>query len=140
MDNLNLDTATTAMKLYATADLLAFQNRFDEAIVKLDSLPILFPKHVLEDDIWYAKAQILKKQRNYTEAAVYFQKIIDSYPEEIRADNATFELAELNELYLNNKEAAKKLYEKIITTYTSSTFVIEARKRFRALRGEGSAG
>ena len=140
MDNLNLDTAATAMKMYAAADLLAFQNRFDEAIVKLDSLPVLFPKHVLEDDIWYAKAQILKKQRNYTEAATYFQKIIDTYPEEIRADNATFELAELNELHLNNKENAKKLYEKIITNYTSSTFVIEARKRFRALRGEGAAG
>jgi tetratricopeptide (TPR) repeat protein len=140
MDNLNLDTAATAMKMYATADLLAFQNRFDEAFVKLDSMPILFPKHALEDDIWYAKAQIYKKQRNYTEAAVNFQKIMDTYPEEIRADNATFELAELNELHLNNKDAALKLYEKIITTYTSSTFIIEARKRFRALRGEGKAG
>jgi tetratricopeptide (TPR) repeat protein len=140
MDNLNLDTAATAMKMYATADLLAFQNRFDEAFVKLDSMPILFPKHALEDDIWYAKAQIYKKQRNYTQAAVNFQKIMDTYPEEIRADNATFELAELNELHLNNKDAALKLYEKIITTYTSSTFIIEARKRFRALRGEGKAG
>jgi tetratricopeptide (TPR) repeat protein len=140
MDNLNLDTAATAMKMYATADLLAFQNRFDEAFLKLDSMPILFPKHALEDDIWYAKAQIYKKQRNYTEAAVNFQKIMDTYPEEIRADNATFELAELNELHLNNKDAALKLYEKIITTYTSSTFIIEARKRFRALRGEGKAG
>jgi tetratricopeptide (TPR) repeat protein len=138
MDNLNLDTAATAMKMYATAELLSFQNRFPEAFEKLDSMEVLFKKHSLEDDIFYAKAQIYKKQRDYAKAAHFLQKIIDLYPEEIRADNAVFELAELNEKHLNDIEAAKKGYEKIITNYNSSTFVIEARKRFRTLRGDGT--
>ncbi len=136
MDNLNLDTSATAMKLYATAELLTFQNRFDDAFEKLDSLQSQFPKHSLDDDILYAKAQIYKRQHNYTEAAKYLQRVIANYPEEIRGDNATFELAELNEKQLNNPAEAQKLYEKIITDYSSSTFIIEARKRFRLLRGD----
>ncbi|MEY4925936.1 MAG: hypothetical protein RI894_372 [Bacteroidota bacterium] len=136
MDNLNLDTSAVAMKLYSTAELLTFQNRFDEAFEKLDSLQAQFPKHSLDDDILYAKAQVFKRQHNYTEAAKYLQRIITNYPEEIRGDNATFELAELSEMHLNDKAAAQKLYEKIIVDYSSSTFVIEARKRFRALRGD----
>jgi hypothetical protein len=123
-DNLNLDTSAVAMKYYATAELLTFQNRFAEAFEKLDSLTAKFPKHSLEDDIFYAKAQIFKKQRNYTAAAAQLQAIIEQYPEEIRGDNAVMELAEL--------------YEKIITNYTGSTFIIEARKRYRALRGDKS--
>ena len=102
----------------------------------MDSLPVLFPKHALEDDIWYAKAQILKKQRNYTEAATYFQKIIDTYPEEIRADNALFEMAEIYEIRLGDKEKAKGLYEKLFTDFTDSSLGVEARKRFRILRGD----
>lgn len=136
MDNLNLDTSATAMKLYATAELLTFQNRFEEAFAKLDSLQAQFPKHSLDDDILYAKAQIYKKQHNYPEAAKNLQRIIANYPEEIRGDNATFELAELNETFLNDKATAQKLYEKIITDYASSTFIVESRKRFRALRGD----
>ena len=136
MDNLNLDTSATAMKMYATADLLAFQNRFDEAFLTLDSLAARYPKHSLEDDILYTKAQIYKKQFRYTEAAAALEKITTDFKDEIRADNALFELAELNETQFNNKEKAKQLYEKIITEHSGSTFIIEARKRFRLLRGD----
>ena len=38
--------------------------------------------------------------------------------------------------FLENKEEAMELYKKLITTYPSSLFVVESRKRFRALRGD----
>lgn len=136
MDHLGLDTTTTAMKMYAEADLLVFQNRFDEAFVKLDSLNTFFPDHALEDDIFYTKSKIYYKKRDFSRSAEFLQTIIDNYPEGIRADNALYELALLYENHLDDPEKAKELYETIFIEYSGSTFAVDARKRFRRLRGD----
>ncbi|MCB0642613.1 MAG: tetratricopeptide repeat protein, partial [Phaeodactylibacter sp.] len=136
MDNLGLDTTANSLKLYSEAELLTFQNRFDEAFEKLDSLRTLYPEHSLKDDVLYAEAQIHLKKREYVEAAALFEKIITDHKEEIRADNALFELAELYENQLNDKEKAKSLYETLFIDFSGSTFAVEARKRFRRLRGD----
>ncbi len=136
MDNLGLDTTDTALRLFANADLLTFQNRFADAFVKLDSITAGFPKHSLEDDVLYARAKVYSKQRKYDQAIALYQEIVEKYPEEIRADNALFEMAELYELQLNDPEKAMQFYEKIFLDFSASTFSIEARKRFRRLRGD----
>ena len=136
MDNLGLDTTDVSIGLYADADLLIFQNRFDEAFVKLDSLVMMFPEHTLKDDVYYSKARIYTKQRNYEKAAEMYQKIIEEHAEEIRADNALFGLAELYEYHLNDLDKAKELYEKIFIDHSGSTFAVLARKKFRELRGD----
>ena len=136
MDNLGLDTTNRSLQLYAEADLLVFQNKFDDAFLKLDSLAREFPKHSLQDDILYTKSKIYFKKRDYKKAAEMLQKIVDEHIGEIRADNALFELAEMNEKQFNNPEKAKELYERIFTEFSGSTFAIDARKRFRKLRGD----
>jgi len=136
LDNLGLDSTVAALKLYSEADLLVFQNRFDEAFIKLDSLKTFYPGHSLEDDIFYTKSQIFYKQRDYTQAAEMLQTIIDNYPEGIRADNALYELALLYEQQLEDLDKAKELYETIFIEYSGSTFAVDARKRFRKLRGD----
>lgn len=136
MDNLGLDTSSVPLKMYASADLLVFQNRFQEAFQRLDSLQMLFPNHGLEDDIWYMEAQIYKKKRDYEAASARLQQIIDKYPDGIRTDNSLFELANLYETHLNDLEKAKMFYEKIFIDYSGSTFAVEARKRYRILRGD----
>ncbi|MBK8489564.1 MAG: tetratricopeptide repeat protein [Saprospirales bacterium] len=136
MDNLGLDSTATSLSLYAEADLLIFQNRFDEAFEKLDSLLSQFPDHSLEDDVLYAKAKVYKKKHDYAAAAVLLQEIVDEHGDEIRADNALFELASLYEQFLGDTEKAKELYEKLFLDYSNSTFAVEARKRFRKLRGD----
>ncbi|MCB0531003.1 MAG: tetratricopeptide repeat protein [Lewinellaceae bacterium] len=136
MDNLNSDTTTDAMQLYATAEMLVFQNRFDEAFLRLDTIRTDYPENTLQDDILYLEAQISEKKRNYTRAAELYQQVAEKYPEDIRADNALFALAKLNEEKLDNTEKAKELYEKIFIDYSGSVFAVEARKRFRILRGD----
>jgi tetratricopeptide (TPR) repeat protein len=136
MDNLGLDTTVAPLQLYADADLLVFQNRFDDAFVKLDSIKTQFPKHGLEDDVMYMKAKIYTKLREYDKAIVMYETILADYPEEIRADNSLFELANLYENQLQNTEKAMELYERMFIDYSSSTFAVEARKRFRILRGD----
>ncbi len=136
LDNLGMDTTEVTLQMFAQAELLTFQNKYIEAIQKLDSIKILFPEHSLDDDVLYTKAQIYKKQRRTAEMIEMYQTIIEKYPDEIRADNAIFELAELYETKLNEPEKAKVLYEKLFVDYSSSTFAVEARKRFRILRGD----
>ena len=136
LDNMGLDTSMTALQLYAEADLLVFQNRIDEAILKLDTLNLNFPGHTLEDDILYLKSKIYLKQNEVEKSAEMLQAIIDDFADGIRADNALYELAGLYENQLNDIEKAKELYEKIFIEYSGSTFAVDARKRFRILRGD----
>jgi len=136
MDNLGLDTTLTAMTLYSEAELLVFQNKFEDAFMKLDTLTSDFNDHGLVDDVLYAKAKIFTKKREYTKAVEMYQKIIDNHIEEIRFDNAMYELAELYENQLNDPEKAKELYERLFIDSSGSTLAVEARKRYRELRGD----
>ena len=96
----------------------------------------MFPDHTLKDDIYYLNAHIYIKKQEFEKAEEMFQKIITDHIEEIRADNAMFELAELYENQLNQPDKAKDLYERIFMDFSSSTFAVESRKRFRKLRGD----
>mgnify|MGYP003348155060 CR=1 FL=1 len=136
IDNLGMDTIETPMEMYARAELLMFQNKYDAAIGTLDTITYLFPGHALFDDIEYTKASVFVKRKEFDRAVPLLDDIIKNYKTDLKGDDATFLLAEINEKYLNNKEKAKELYQSIITDYSSSLLVIEARKRFRALRGD----
>jgi tetratricopeptide (TPR) repeat protein len=136
MDNLNLDTTAVPLEMFAKSELLIFQNKLDEAVSLLDDIITKYPEHSLLDDVLYTKAQIYKKRQNPQLAAQMYEEIIKKYPEEIRCDNALFDLAWLNETVFNDIEKAKELYFKIFTEYSSSTFAIDARKRYRLLRGD----
>jgi len=135
-DNIGLDSTQEALKLYAQADLLIFQNKLTEASVLLDAIPLQFPGHTLVDEIYYAKALIAEKQERYNDAEIFYLKIIKDYSFDILADNALINLAHLYEYKLNDTAKAKKMYENIILNYTGSLFANEARKRYRILRGD----
>lgn len=136
MDNLGLDTTETAMQLYSQSELLVFQNRFDDAFSKLDTLVRDFSDHGLRDDVYYSKAKIYVKKREYPKAVEMYERIIKDHIEEIRADNSMFELAQLYENQLNEPEKAKELYERLFIELSGSTLAVEARKRYRELRGD----
>lgn len=135
-DNLALDTITTPMLMYAQADLLAYQNHTGEAFAKLDSIVDTWPAHSLTDEIFMLKAEVYEKKGNYEAAADQLQKIIDFHFYDILADDAIFKMATFNDYVFDRKEEAMSLYERILTEYPGSLYVIEARKRFRELRGD----
>lgn len=136
IDNLGLDTSTRAMLLYAKSDLLIFQNRFDEAAKFLDSINTEFADHVLTDDILMTRAHIAEMKRDYTSASLMYEKVIAKFADDLNADDAIFRLAELCETKLNDLERAKSLYEELVLNHTDSIYSVEARKRFRFLRGD----
>jgi tetratricopeptide (TPR) repeat protein len=136
MDNLGLDTTAVPLQLYAEAELLLYQNKYEKTFEKLDQIIKDFPEHGLKDDILYIKARMHVKRKHYADAISFFEQIIENHAEEIRCDNAIWELAELYQYNLQQPENAQPLYEKLFLEFTNSTFAIEARKRYRELRGD----
>lgn len=135
-DALAIDTNVAPLIMYARADLLAFQNKDEDAKTTLDSINKLFPNHALADDILFKKAQLETKHGRLNEAAALYDTIITTYSEDILADDALFKLADLNEYHFKNKDKAKELYQQLLEKYPASLYVVEARKRFRKLRGD----
>lgn len=130
------DTLHIPLNMYANADLLVLENKFDEALTKLDSISFLFPTNDMEDEILYLKAQIYKKVKNFNSASKMYENVIEKYPKELKADNSIYELADIMEHVYKDKDKAKSLYEKLFMDYPDSTFAIEARKKYRQLNGE----
>ena len=135
-DNLQNETDTAALKKYANADLMIFKNQSDQALTILDSISVLFPGNTLADDIFMAKSKIFIKNNEFNQAIGQLMGIIENYPTELWGDDAVFMLADIYETQLNQPAKALELFQKIITDFPGSLYVIEARKRFRKLRGD----
>ncbi len=135
-DNLVFDTTGEGLRMFSRADLWIYQGKLNEALLTLDSLEAAFPASTLSDDILYRKATIALRQNKFVEAEKLLDKIVISYRKDILADNALFKLAELNEKQLGNTAKAMDLYKELMTDFPGSLFVVEARKRFRSLRGD----
>ena len=136
LDNLNTDDTDFALLKFAKADLLRYQNKLDEAEDTLNLILKNYPGTALQDDILYLKFKIEKDRQAYEKAADCLIKIMEAYSDDLLADNALFYLGDLYQYYLKDDEKAKGYYEKIILDFKDSTFSIEARKRYRKLRGD----
>ena len=136
LDNLNTDDTDFALLLFAKADLLRFQNKLNAAEDTLNKIIAFYPSTALIDDILYMKYKIEKDRQHYEKAAAYLEEIVAQHSDDLLADNALFYLGDLYQKYLKDEEKAKTYYEKIILDFKDSTFTIEARKRYRKLRGD----
>jgi len=135
-DALAIDTNEAPLALFAMADLFSFRNIDDKALILFDSLNKTYPNHALADDIVYKKAQIAIKKMQYDKAAELYEELLKNYGDDILGDDALFKLADLNENQFKNIEKAKELYQQLLEKYSDSLYVVEARKRFRRLRGD----
>ena len=135
-DNKYEDSLQTALKLYAKADLLAFQNKTESAILLLDKILIEHKTESIIDQALYKQAQLFESKQLYEKAEANYLNMIANYREDILADDAYYALAELYLNHLNQPEKAKNLYEQIIFNHEDSIYFVEARKKYRALRGD----
>jgi tetratricopeptide (TPR) repeat protein len=135
-DAIGIDTNTAPLSMFASAELLIVQHKYNMALNRLDSINSLFLEHTLGDDIYYKKAEIYKKTNRYAEAAKMYENILEFYPNDLYADDALFNEAKLYEDYLTDIEKAKVLYQDILTKFPGSIYVVEARKKYRELRGD----
>ncbi|UMB53178.1 tetratricopeptide repeat protein [Lutibacter sp. A64] len=135
-DNIVKDSLKIALKTYAKADLLAFQNKNQQAIDTLQVILTNFKGHTLEDEALFKQAKLLEKLGEFIRAKSNYLQIIALNNEDILADDAIYYLAELYLNQLNNTENAKEYYQRIIFEYPSSIYLVDARKKYRKLRGD----
>jgi tetratricopeptide (TPR) repeat protein len=134
--NIGSDSLTTPLEMFSRADLLYFQNRFDDSQKVLDSITNVFPDNDLADDILYRKANIAYRTGNFAKAADFYNEVVTKYPEELLGDDSLYKLASIYQFNLMDNTKAMEMYEKLMTDFLGSVYVVEARKRFRALRGD----
>ncbi|NNK10240.1 MAG: tetratricopeptide repeat protein, partial [Flavobacteriaceae bacterium] len=135
-DNSFEDSTKTALKKYAKADLLAYQNKNEEAISSLEEILQQHKGEKIEDEALLKQAELLVEKGDYDSALYNYTKIVEFYGDDILADDAHFAMAELFRTTLNQPEKAKYHYEKILYNYQDSYFFPQARKNFRILRGD----
>jgi hypothetical protein len=135
-DNPGPDSSFDALTVYANADLLNFRNKKDEALATLDSLMSSYPDHSLIQYALYKKAMIMDGKRNYAEEDSLLKKVGEHYSDGVLADDALFHRAELHEKRFKDNAKAMELYQELLTNFPGSLYVVDARKRFRTLRGD----
>lgn len=135
-ENFDADSGTVALGMYARADLLDYRNRPDEAMQILDSVAALFEDHPILDEVLFRKAVIHLKQGRFHEADSLLGLVSDLYSDGILADSALMKQGQIRERYLNDREGAMACYQEILETYPGSVYAVDARKRYRFLRGD----
>ena len=134
--DLNTTNDSLALKKYAQADFLYFKTQSKEALNLLDSINILYPDNSLRDDIAMLKSKIFIQNNSINEAIKQLQEIINVDFSGLWGDDALFQLAEIYELKTKETEKAMELYQKLLSDFPGSLLVLEARQRYRKLRGD----
>jgi tetratricopeptide (TPR) repeat protein len=136
IDNIGMDSSTVALQMFANADMLLFRNQDEKALETLDSIFDMYTTHPIFDEVLYKKAEIKINQSKYEEAIVFLDQIANDYSWDIVADDALFLLAGIYDYKLKDENKAMEYYQKILNDYPASLYVVEARKRFRTIRGD----
>ena len=135
-DNSLEDSTQTAIKKYARADLLALQNKDIDAIAILEDILTNHKGESIEDEAILKEGELFEKLKQYNKAEAAYLKLIDFFKDDILADDAYYRLARLYENEMNKPEKAKQYYEQILFNFADSIYFVEARKKFRVLRGD----
>ena len=135
-DNVDYDSSYVPLSMYARADLLSFQNKDDDALLVLDSIQKEFPAHLIVDDILYKKADIFIKKQEFVITDSLLNAIVVKFSQSILADDALFKRALMAETKFNDNSKAMELYQELLLNYPGSLYTVEARKRYRTLRGD----
>ena len=135
-DNSLEDSTQTALKKYARADLLAYQNKTEASIQLLEDILQNHKGEKIEDEALLKQGELLESKKRFKDAEFNYKKIVEFYADGILADDAHYALGQLYENFLDEPENAKFHYEKIIYNYQDSYYFPKARKLFRKLRGD----
>ena len=124
------------MEIFARADLLIMQRRFEDAKLTLDTLTTSYPGHALEDEILFLLGELSMEEGDIEGAIGYYNEVVDLHFDDITGDDALFNLATIYDELLGDFEKAEELYSKLLFDFSGSLYTIEARKRYRELTGE----
>jgi tetratricopeptide (TPR) repeat protein len=135
-DNTVEDSTQVALKKFALADFLLYKNKKQEALSQFQNILKEHKGEQIEAVTLLRIGSIYEKLDDYNAALEHYKIIIDKHKECIYVDEALYFAAEIYNFKLKDVEKAKPLYEEIIFKHEDSIFYVEARKKYRQLRGD----
>ncbi|RPG52334.1 MAG: hypothetical protein CBC44_004330 [Flavobacteriales bacterium TMED84] len=133
-DNLSLDTTDIVMRMYAKAEMLAYQRKYIEALSLYDSLINKYQFHSLVDEALFEKYKIYYKLEDFDNCIFALNKILDYSFNDILADDATYFLAKIYDEKINDTNLALLNYNIIIEKFQGSIYYDFSRKKIRSIQ------
>ena len=135
-DNTVADSTQTALKQFARGDYLLYQNKTQEALDLFQDILKNFKGQEIESVTLLRLGKTYENLGDYTSALIQYQIIIDKHQDGIYVDEALYFSAEIYNKQLKDIEKAKPLYEKLVFHHEDSIYFVDARRKFRELRGD----
>ena len=135
-DNTVADSTQTALKQFAKGDYLLYQNRNQEAIAQFQQILKSFKGQEIESVTLLRLGRLYEKLGDNALALAQYQDIIEHHSDGIYVDEALYFSADIYNKQLQQPDKAKALYEKIIFSHQDSIYFVDARRKFRELRGD----
>jgi tetratricopeptide (TPR) repeat protein len=135
-DNTVEDSTQTALKKFARADFLLYQNKKQESLAQFQQILKEHKGEEIEAVTLLRIGKIYEKLHDYNKALDSYNEIITNHKDGIYIDEALYFSAEIYADNLKDSEKAKPLYEQVILNHEDSIYSVEARKKYRQLRGD----
>jgi tetratricopeptide (TPR) repeat protein len=135
-DNTVEDSLQVALKKFARADFLLYQNKKAPALA---GFQLILKEHKGEDiePVTLLRiGKIYEKMGDFANALANYDAIITKHKDCIYIDEALYFSAEIYNLQLKDSEKAKLLYEEMLTKHEDSIFYVDSRNKYRKLRGD----
>lgn len=127
-----------ALSLYSQAELLEFQERYEDAIQKFRESEKLSSGSNLEELAILSIAQIFFNKKDYASSQSEYESILDKFPNSIYLDLVYFRIGQ--NMALSGKiDDAMHTLTKIIVNFPKSIYYEDARILIRQLREKGKA-
>ena len=130
------DSIPSGLSEFASAELLVYQNKTYKALSIYDTILKKYRGFPIEDEALFNQASLYLKENYYDQAIGNLLKIISLDSRGILIDDTYYKLAEIYKNNIKDFKKASEYYQKIIFEETSSIHLVEARKKYRELRGD----
>lgn len=137
-DNTVADSTQTALKKFAHADYLLYQNNRKDALTQFEMILQEFQGNEIEAVTLLRIGTIHEKLGDYSKAIAQYQNIIENYADGIYVDEALYFSAEIYHDKIKDPIKAREHYEKILFGHEDSIYFIDSRKNYRLLRGDAN--
>jgi len=135
-DNTVEDSTQVALKKFARADFLLYQNKKTEALAQFQLILKEHKGETIEPVTLLRIGKTYEKMGDFTKALDQYAYILNNHKDCIYRDEALYYSAEIYNINLNDAEKAKPLYEEIIFKHEDSIYFVDSRNKYRKLRGD----
>jgi len=135
-DNTVEDSTQVALKKFARADFLLYQNKKAAALAGFQLILKENKGDVIEPVALLRIGKIYEKMGDFVKALENYNEIITKHNESIYIDEALYYSAEIYNTELHDSDKAKPLYEEMIFKHEDSIYFVDSRNKYRKLRGD----